>query len=242
MPVDEEELKVFLGLTILTGIVSKRCKIATYWSRDERLATPYFNDCMARDRFQLISKYLHFNDNSRLPENTDDKLYKIRPVMDTLISRWQALYDPGEHVSIEEGILKWRGRLNFRVSCKNKPAKHGVRSYILADSISKYCWNLDVHCRVSRSLKETATGLLTSKCFGVWHSLHMSSYCNSVALSEYLFCQPSAHGRCAQRRPRRTTRGSQPCEDEHRRCCLEGQRESAGPGLEEQKDREGHHH
>ena len=184
--VDKDELMVFLGLVMLTGIFQKKGRFDSYWSKNKLICTPFFNECMPRNRFQIITSFLHFNDNARLPENTEDKLYKVRPVYDVIVNRWRDLYNLGEHISIDEGMLKWRGRLGFRVYNKDKPIKYGIKSYILADSSSHYCWNLSMYHRVQNTLKETVATLLTPKCHFLWHSLYMDNYYNSVAMSELL--------------------------------------------------------
>ena len=74
------EIKVFLGLVLLTGLIDKKGSLALYSSKDELIATPFFNKCMSRNRSQLLTAFLHFNDNDQMPVNCDDKLYKIRPV------------------------------------------------------------------------------------------------------------------------------------------------------------------
>jgi len=50
----------------------------------------------------------------------------------------------GEYISVDEGILKWRDRLHFRVYINDKSTKHGDESFNLADSETGYCWNLDI--------------------------------------------------------------------------------------------------
>ena len=55
------ELKRFLGLLFLSGLVSKP-ELSHYWSTDENLVTPFFGRTMSRNRFQLIWSNLHFND------------------------------------------------------------------------------------------------------------------------------------------------------------------------------------
>ena len=72
-----------------------------------------------------------------MPENCD-KLYKIRPVYSIMVSKWHELHSLGEHISIDERMLKWRGRLSFRVYTKNKPVKYGIKSFILPDSKTHY--------------------------------------------------------------------------------------------------------
>ena len=103
-----------------------------------------------------------------------------------MIEKWKRCYALGEHICIDEAMLNWRGRLNIKVYIKNKPVSHGIKSYVLADSKTYYCWNLYVYHKEKRSLKETVCGLLTPACFGLWHSLYMDNFYNSVALSEAL--------------------------------------------------------
>ena len=188
-PTNKDELKVFFGLVLLTGLVDRKGHLASYWSKEEIIATPFFNKCMSRNRFQLLTAFLHFNDNEQMPKNCEDKLYKIRPVYSLMVSRWRELYSLGEHISIDKGMLKWRGRLSFRVYMKDKPVKYGIKSYILADSKTHYCWNMDLYHRVKKTLKETVQGLLTQSCLHLWHSLYMDNFYNSVELSETLLAQ-----------------------------------------------------
>ena len=75
------ELQVFIGLVILMGIVHKP-NINSYWSRNELYNTPIFLKVMPRDRFKVILRFLHFNDNATYNvENADrDHLHKVRPL------------------------------------------------------------------------------------------------------------------------------------------------------------------
>ena len=73
-PVTVIEMKKFLGLIFLTGIVPKP-KLELYWSTREIFRTPIFSKTMSRNRFQLIQRYLHFNDNNAAGTN-EDRLYK----------------------------------------------------------------------------------------------------------------------------------------------------------------------
>ncbi|KAG0414573.1 hypothetical protein HPB47_008269 [Ixodes persulcatus] len=57
-----EELKVFLALILLQGIIDKP-ELAMYWSTRRILQTPIFGELMSKNRFHLIMKFLHFSDN-----------------------------------------------------------------------------------------------------------------------------------------------------------------------------------
>ena len=74
-PVTVIKMKKFLGLIFVTGIVRKP-KLELYWSTRGILQTPIFSQAMSRNRFQLIQRYLHFNDHNAAGTN-EDRLYKI---------------------------------------------------------------------------------------------------------------------------------------------------------------------
>ena len=69
---------------------------------------------MSRNRFQLIQRYLHFNDNNAAGTN-EDRLYKIRTILDIVVNNFRTNYIPDREISLDQGMLGWRGRLQFRV-------------------------------------------------------------------------------------------------------------------------------
>jgi len=69
-PVKVIEMKKSLGLIFVTGIVRKP-KLELYWSTRGIFQTPTFPQTMSRNRFRLIQRYLHFNDNNAAGTNED---------------------------------------------------------------------------------------------------------------------------------------------------------------------------
>ncbi|XP_033100412.1 piggyBac transposable element-derived protein 4-like [Anneissia japonica] len=168
----------------LTGIIGKP-ELEQYLSTDELVTTPMFGKVMSRNCFEIILTYFHFKDNSQRPPNCNDRLFKVRPILDHLLSRFRELYIPGQNISIDEGMLSWCGRLGFRVYNKDKPKKYGIKSYVLTDSATSYCWQLKTYCGVGATFEETILGLLgnhTNK----GHVLFMDNLYNSVRLSKRL--------------------------------------------------------
>lgn len=89
-PTNPQEMKEFLGITFLMGIIQKP-NIQMYWSNDPLYSTPIFKQVMKRDRYLLLLKFLHFNDNDNMPgrdEPNPDQLYKIRPLVDHLFEKF----------------------------------------------------------------------------------------------------------------------------------------------------------
>ncbi|XP_061585716.1 piggyBac transposable element-derived protein 4-like [Cololabis saira] len=181
-PVSVQEIKSFFGLTFLTGYI-KKPNLELYWSVDEVDATPYFSKTMSRNRFQLIWRFLHFNDNRA--QDYNDRMYKVRPVLDYIVDKSKELYQPRQNICIDEGMMLWRGRLSFRVYNPQKPVKYGIKSYILCESATGYCFNMKPYVGVGSTLPDTVFGLL-DRLQGHGYTLYMDNFYNSVALCERL--------------------------------------------------------
>lgn len=138
---NRNEMKKFLALVLLMGIVRKP-EILDYWSTDDLLKGSIFNNVMARNRFQSILQFLHFADNSNYDANdrNQDTLYKVRPVVEFLVSKFKSVYIPEEHVSMDEELLLWKGKLSFRQYIPLKRARFGIKMFSLFESTG-YLWN-----------------------------------------------------------------------------------------------------
>ena len=90
-PVTVEELKAWVALTLLMGIVKKPA-LRMYWITDATLNTPYFSHVMARDRYFQILRYLHFaNNNEEIKDKNQpgyDKLFKVRKLLNLLLPKF----------------------------------------------------------------------------------------------------------------------------------------------------------
>ena len=138
------EMWKLLSLLFLTGII-KKPTLSSYWSTDPLLATPFFSSFMSRDRFYSILRYFHFNNNATRPEDCTDRLYKVRPVYGMLIEKFKTVYTPGEHLPLDKGMLKWCGRLLFKVYNPQKPEKYGMKAYMLREAKSGYLCNYTLY-------------------------------------------------------------------------------------------------
>jgi len=107
--VTADDIMYFLALFILMGNVRKP-KMQSYWSTDAMIATPFFGT-VARKRFFAILKFLHFEDNAAAGNAAnDDRLRKIRPVVEHLRCIFRSVFMPYQYVSVDEGLLLWKGR------------------------------------------------------------------------------------------------------------------------------------
>ena len=113
--VTNDEMRQFIIQQVLTGIV-KKPEISQYQSTDPFLRFPILNEVMPRNRFQSITEFLHFNDNSKydIHDPTRDRLYKVRPLVEYQVGKFKAAYTPNKNLSTDKELLLWRGRLGFK--------------------------------------------------------------------------------------------------------------------------------
>ena len=111
-PLTVGELKAWLGLLIGMGI-KQLPQVSHYWSKEWVLGVPAFASVMTRDRFLVILRYLHFSDNSKMPARGQpgfDKLYKVRPLLDALKTRFKQQYSPHYIQAVDEAMIAYKGR------------------------------------------------------------------------------------------------------------------------------------
>lgn len=139
------EMKKFLALALLMGIVRKP-EVSDYWSTNPLLKGSIFNNVMPRNRFQSILQFLHFagNSNYDATDPNHDRLYKVRPVIEYLVSKFKSNYIPEQHISIDEELLLWKGRLVFKQYIPLKRARFGIKMFSLCETTG-YLWNSYVY-------------------------------------------------------------------------------------------------
>lgn len=128
-PTNDAEMRQFLGIVLSMGL-NKVPHINDYWSKKSLYRNDYIASVMKRDRFLLLLKFWHFSDDTPNINNTN-KLRKIQDLTIMLNNRFQAVLTPGKYLVIDESMIPWRGRLQFKQYIKNKSHKYGVKIYKL---------------------------------------------------------------------------------------------------------------
>lgn len=118
-------------------------EIEHYWSKSKLFGSEVIQNTMSRDRFELLLKFLHFSNNQE--EYADqDRLFKLRPLLDLLRARFKSVYVPGSVIYIDETMVPWKGRLLFKQYIPGKAHKYGVKIYKLA-ATNGYTWNFRIY-------------------------------------------------------------------------------------------------
>ncbi|GBP26194.1 hypothetical protein EVAR_74956_1 [Eumeta japonica] len=117
----------------------------------------------------------------------EDRLAKIRPIVDHFNKIMTNIYSPGKQLSLDESLVLWHGRLLFRQYIKNKRHKNGVKLYVLAEP-EGIVLNFQIY---SDAGEETSTVEHTQKIvlklleekLDSGHSVYMDNYYNSYELA-----------------------------------------------------------
>lgn len=126
-PTDANEMRQFFSVILTMGL-NKVPHFHDYWSKKCIYRNEYICSLMGRDRFILLLKFWHFSDERN---DTGDRLYKIRQILNMLNNHFREILTPGKYIVIDESMIPWRGRLIFRQYIKNKSHKYGVKLYKL---------------------------------------------------------------------------------------------------------------
>ena len=142
------------GIVLLSGYHSLPQQ-EMYWSQDEDIRVDLVASSMSRNRFRDLKRYIHFADNQSLNQN--DKMAKIRPLLDATNSRLIQFGVFAENLSIDEQMLPYTGRHSAKQFMHNKPVKFGYKLWSLASS-NGYPFHIDVYSGKGNSPLETTLG------------------------------------------------------------------------------------
>jgi hypothetical protein len=136
------ELKAFIGLLLLGGLLGKsKTDLKCLWRRSP-LESPIFKATMSRSSFQKIIACLRFDDKTTREERKKtDKFAAIREVWSYFQDNLQKCYTPGSNVTIDEQLLGFRGKCPFRQYMSKKPDKYGLKLWLCVDVDTHYVFN-----------------------------------------------------------------------------------------------------
>lgn len=86
---------------------------------------------MSRDRWEEIKHFIHFCEN--MAPNNGDRLFKVRPLIDSLLPKFQAL-PQDQMLSTDEQIVPFKGRSRLKQYMPKKPYKWGYKIFVLCDT------------------------------------------------------------------------------------------------------------
>lgn len=143
----KSEILAFIGLLLLAGTKKQNhTHFLELWTADGT-GSEIFRATMSYNRFLFLLTAIRFDDKStRRERKATDKLAAIRFILNRFVENCNNNYNLGEHVTIDEMLIPFRGRCSFIQYIPNKPAKYGLKVFVLCDSRTFYVSNLEVYC------------------------------------------------------------------------------------------------
>ena len=190
------ELPGFTAIILNMGLP----ELEDYWKLSWVCEIPFFSRILRRDRFELIFWMLHVG--QPMP-GREKKIDKVKPLLDLLINKFQASYDVGHCVSVDETMVGFRGRFAAKQYMPKKPTKWGIKAFTMADSCTGYMCNILMY--MGKETLECANTAflhlpqparvvmeLMRPYLGQGHHLYTDRYYTSVQLAQALYMHQTA--------------------------------------------------
>lgn len=143
---DFQEISALIGILILAGVnKSGKQNILDLWDKTG-FGIESFHATMSIQRFRFLLRCLRFDDiRDRESRREIDKLAPIREVFEMLVHNCQKSYSVGAFVTIDEELVKFRGKCPFKQYLPSKPGKYGIKIFAVVDSKTMYSFNMEIY-------------------------------------------------------------------------------------------------
>ncbi|XP_039444771.1 piggyBac transposable element-derived protein 4-like [Culex pipiens pallens] len=204
-PVSSDEFLAWMSCSVAAGLMgANHTGARALWTTDTVYGSGFFRSVMSLERYQAICKYVRFDDSvaRRTPRQygdqakptytkSADRLAPIRPILELFRKNFRDKYSPGENVAVDERIVSFRGRVEFRVYSKGKPDPYGIKVFGLSDADSAYFSTFDVYTGKVGNTAEVGQGKrvvlqLTEPYIGSGRRVVFDNFFTSIPLCEEL--------------------------------------------------------
>lgn len=146
-PTNESEIKAYLGIIIMMGL-HPLSDVELYWSSDPFYHNPVISAVMTCQRFKKITENIHLSNRATELKHTEagyDRLCKIRQIMDILNNSFRDNCIESQTQSIDESMVKFKGRCRMKQYMPKKPIKRGYKIWARCDSETGYLHQFSVY-------------------------------------------------------------------------------------------------
>ena len=100
----------------------------------------------------------------------------MRYLLDHLRHAFQSEYVPHKQVTVDESMVPFKGRLSLKQYMKDKPVKFGIKIWVLADTVTSYCYNFDVYVGKNAEVVNENLGLASKEVIALTKIIEMKGY------------------------------------------------------------------
>ena len=185
------EILRLIGILIYFGMVPLKGPSDYYWSTATLLHGLWARSFIPRLRFRALMALLHVVDPLNEPDG--NKLREVLGFINFLKGRFKALYQPRQHVAIDERMVKSRHRSGIRQYIRDKPTKWGLKYWVLADSSNAYVVDFNIYAgKTEEGLSQHGLGYdvvrkLMQDYEGQGYHLFCDNFYSSLTLARHLY-------------------------------------------------------
>lgn len=123
-----DEMIAFIAILVNSGYNTVPSK-DHYWDQGDDLRNNLIYNCMRRDRFRTIMRFLHCADNTKM--DSSDKMWKLRPLINMLKQKFCENYVPNPNLNYDESMIEYYGRHGCKQFLRGKPIRFGYKNWCL---------------------------------------------------------------------------------------------------------------
>lgn len=147
IPSTSAEIRALLGIHILMGLHNLPQE-HLYWSTNPLYFVKFIADVMPYKRYRKLMENIHVADNSKAPKKGHpefDKLYKLRVLINILKEQFKTEATQSASVSVDECMIKFKGRSSLKQYMPMKPFKRGYKAWAIAESTTGYLYDFEIY-------------------------------------------------------------------------------------------------
>lgn len=142
-PTNPYEIMIVLGCYLVMSY-NRVPALVHYWSSNPSLGNQVIKEAISRNRFQLLSAKMYFNTVAK--PNNASKTYYEDQVVECLKAKFQSARGDSTYQSIDEAMVKFKGRSALKQYLPLKPTKRGIKVWERCDSTTDYTYNFNIYC------------------------------------------------------------------------------------------------
>lgn len=123
------DLMKYMAILLLSGYVPVKHR-RMFWETRADAHNALVSSAMTRNRFELIHRFFHLNDNSNY--NPAGRIYKVRPLVEHLNAKFQEFGKPlGDKFSLDEAMEPYYEHHYAKQFIRGKPVRYGFKFWCL---------------------------------------------------------------------------------------------------------------
>lgn len=167
-PTDHYEIMIVTGCLLVMSF-NRVPHMQMYWSNSKSLRNETIANAISRERFLLLHSKLYFNHPAK-PVGAE-KTYYMSELMNCLIFTFNRWRTEATFQSIDEFMVKFKGRTVMKQFMPQKPVRRGMKGFSRADASTGYVYNMKLYSGADKERQEGTLGERVSKIYYLWKYL-----------------------------------------------------------------------